>query len=89
MTDHVDEERAHAQREHNTCQHLVPSRERIDSQCGECLRDVEVSEAGPYGLALERYLQAGPNKARTSRIALDQYSVLQLLRGTVLEAHGM
>lgn len=34
---HIDQEWAHAQQQYDTCQHLVRSRERIDSQSGESL----------------------------------------------------
>lgn len=34
---HIDKEWAHAQQQYDTCQHLVRSRERVDSQSGESL----------------------------------------------------
>lgn len=36
-TDHIDEKWAHAQQKYNSCQHLVRSRKRMDSQSGESL----------------------------------------------------
>ncbi len=48
---HIDEERAQAQQQYNTCQHLVPPGERIDSQSDESLGSVcNVSIASTCGL---------------------------------------
>lgn len=64
---HIDEEWAHAQQQHNTCQHPVASRERVDSQSGESLGSAcDVSRSSTCRLMFSAFpLTGGPEQGQT------------------------
>lgn len=57
---HIDEEWAHAQQQYSACQHLVRSRERIDSQSGKSLGSAcDVSRSSTCRLMFNRLSLTG------------------------------
>ncbi len=90
-TDHIDNERTHAEQQHDSSDHPVSFRECVDSQGGERLRcKPGVSEAWPQQMYSQlAHLPAGPSNVNTSRVYMCHMRVVQLLRCTTSEVHVM